>query len=144
MLWLCIICYSTVYEWLCLHCFTLLVGRQEGHSACKKLSGGVLAWLCVCIKVQICIWSSWCHCHFLSLAPINPGWFYLPSFTCLVPAHPGGPGQNPRGPKNGCAYVCVRTHVCMSICLSVCHKQPNRSSCKQHYTTRGGDSSFPL
>jgi len=23
---------------------TLLVGRQEGHSACKKLSGGVLAW----------------------------------------------------------------------------------------------------
>ena len=23
---------------------TLLVGRQEGHTACKKLSGGVLAW----------------------------------------------------------------------------------------------------
>jgi len=23
---------------------TLLVGRQEGHLACKKLSGGVLAW----------------------------------------------------------------------------------------------------
>jgi len=26
---------------------TLLVGRQEGHRACKKLSGGVLAWLSV-------------------------------------------------------------------------------------------------
>ena len=26
---------------------TLLVGRQEGHTACKKLSGGVLAWLSV-------------------------------------------------------------------------------------------------
>jgi len=26
---------------------TLLVGRQEGHPACKKLSGGVLAWLFV-------------------------------------------------------------------------------------------------
>ena len=25
---------------------TLLVGWQEGHLACKKLSGGVLAWLC--------------------------------------------------------------------------------------------------
>jgi len=25
-----------------------LVGRQEGHPACKKLSGGVLAWLSVC------------------------------------------------------------------------------------------------
>jgi len=24
---------------------TLLVGRQEGNPACKKLSGGVLAWL---------------------------------------------------------------------------------------------------
>jgi len=24
-----------------------LVGRQEGHPACKKLSGGVLAWLSV-------------------------------------------------------------------------------------------------
>jgi len=23
---------------------TLLVGRQEGHPACKKMSGGVLAW----------------------------------------------------------------------------------------------------
>jgi len=26
---------------------TLLVGRQEGHPACKKLRGGVLAWLFV-------------------------------------------------------------------------------------------------
>jgi len=27
----------------------LLVGQQEGHPACKKLSGGVLAWLSVWI-----------------------------------------------------------------------------------------------
>ena len=26
---------------------TLLVGRQEGHPACKKLSGVVLAWLSI-------------------------------------------------------------------------------------------------
>jgi len=26
---------------------TLLIGRQGGHPACKKLSGGVLAWLSV-------------------------------------------------------------------------------------------------
>jgi len=25
----------------------LLVGQQEGHLACKKLSGGMLAWLSV-------------------------------------------------------------------------------------------------
>ena len=28
----------------------LLVGRQEGHSACKKLSGEVLAWLSVTLE----------------------------------------------------------------------------------------------
>ena len=37
---------------------TLLVGRQEGHPACKKLSGGVLAWLSAWSEVQICIWPS--------------------------------------------------------------------------------------
>jgi len=32
---------------------TLLVGRQEGHPACKKLGGGgVLAWLSVWSEVQ--------------------------------------------------------------------------------------------
>ena len=33
----------------------LLVGRQEGHLASKKLSGEVLAWLSVWSKVQTCI-----------------------------------------------------------------------------------------
>ena len=37
---------------------TLLVGRQEGHPACKKLSSGVLAWLSVWSEVQTCIWPS--------------------------------------------------------------------------------------
>ena len=37
---------------------TLLAGRQEGHLACKKLSGGVLAWLSVLSEVQTCIWPS--------------------------------------------------------------------------------------
>jgi len=48
---------------VCLQCFdcafsalTLLVGRQEGHPACKKQSGGVLAWLSVWSEVQTCIW----------------------------------------------------------------------------------------
>jgi len=30
----------------------LLVGQQEGHPACKKLSGGVLVWLSVWSDVQ--------------------------------------------------------------------------------------------
>jgi len=33
----------------------LLVGRQEGHPAYEKLSGGVLAWLSVWIEMQTCI-----------------------------------------------------------------------------------------
>jgi len=37
---------------------TLLVGRQEEHLACKKLSGEVLAWLSVWSEVQTCIWPS--------------------------------------------------------------------------------------
>jgi len=37
---------------------TLLVGRQEGHPACKNLSGGVLAWLFVWSEVLTCIWPS--------------------------------------------------------------------------------------
>jgi len=31
---------------------TLLVGQQEGHPACKKLSSGVLAWLSAWSEVQ--------------------------------------------------------------------------------------------
>jgi len=38
---------------------TLLVGRQEEHLVCKKLSDEVLVWLCVWSEVQmICVWSS--------------------------------------------------------------------------------------
>ena len=37
---------------------TLLVGRQEGHPACKKLSDGVLVCLSVWSEVQTCIWPS--------------------------------------------------------------------------------------
>ena len=66
---------------------TLLVGRQEGHPACKKLSGGVLAWLSVCSEVQTCIWPSGFHCHSLSLASVKsrlvlPFWYRL---TRVVP-----------------------------------------------------------
>jgi len=54
---------------------TLLVGQQEGHTACKKLSGGVLAWLSVWIEVQTCF------------SKIQIG------FTFLVPTHPSSAGQ---------------------------------------------------
>jgi len=74
---------------------TLLVGRQDCHQSCKKLSGRVLTWLSVWGKVQVCIWPSWCHCHSLFLAPVNPDWFYQYGSTFLVPAYPGCPRKRP-------------------------------------------------
>jgi len=52
---------NKVYLHSLLHPFsalTLLVGRQEGHPARKKLSGEVLTWLSVWSKMQTCIWPS--------------------------------------------------------------------------------------
>jgi len=63
---------------------TLLVGCQEEHLACKKLTDDVLAWLSVCSKVQmICTWSNQCHCH-----PIISRFIKIQSgVTFLVPAY---------------------------------------------------------
>ena len=67
---------------------TLLVRRQEGYPACKRLSGGVLAWLSVWSEVQTCIWPSWCQCHSLSLASVKsrlvlPLWYCLQCFDAV-------------------------------------------------------------
>jgi len=45
---MCVIILFLIYKpVIAFSALTLLVGRQEGHPACKKLSGGVLAWLFV-------------------------------------------------------------------------------------------------
>jgi len=89
---------TTLHNLVIFSALTLLVGRQEGHPACKKVSGGVLAWLSVWSEVQTCICPSWCHCHSLSLASVKsrlvlPFWYWL---TWVV---------LDKGPLNGC--VCV-------------------------------------
>ena len=81
---------------------TLLVGRQEGHPACKKLSGGVLAWLSVWSEVQTCICPSWCQCYSLSLASVKsrlvlPFWYRLTRVVL------------DKGPLNGC--VCIHCQL---------------------------------
>ena len=78
---------------------TLLVGRQEGHLACKKLSGGVLVWLSVCSEVQTCIWPSWCHCHSLSFASVK-SWLVLPFWYRLTQVVPD------KWLLNRCVCVC--------------------------------------
>jgi len=78
---------------------TLLVGWQEGHPACKKQSGGVLAWLSV--------WNQGADLHMaqLMLLPLTVSCFSKIhiGFSFLVPAHPGSPGQ--RAVK--WVYVCM-------------------------------------
>ena len=51
------------------------LSSRKGIWPVKIVSGGMLAWLFVWGEVQICIWPSGCHCHSLSLAPVNPDWF---------------------------------------------------------------------
>ena len=79
---------------------TLLVGRQEGHPACKKLG----CWYGY-LRGARCIWPSWCHCHSLSLASVNSRLV----FTFLVPADPESPRR--RAVKR----------VCVCVCVSVCY-----------------------
>jgi len=52
---------------ICLSALTLLVLWQEGHLACRKLSGGLLADLHMAQLMPLP----------LSLAPVNLDWFYL-------------------------------------------------------------------
>ena len=79
--------------WRCLQCafsaLTLLVGRQKGHPACKKHSGGVLAWLS-CLERGA-------YLHMAQLMPlpltVSCSSKIQIGFTFLVPAFPGCPGK---------------------------------------------------
>jgi len=110
------------YNSVAFSALTLLVGRQEGHPACKKLSCGVLVWLSVWSEVQTCIWPSWCHCHSLSIASLKSR-LVLPfcyRLTWVVVD---------KGRLNVCVCVCVCVRVCWynSFCANE-HLSRNISS----------------
>ena len=116
---------STIHIVFCaFSALTLLVGPQEGHPACKKLSSGVLAWLSAWSEVQTCILPSRCHCHSLSLAPVKsrlvlPFWYWL---TWVVPD---------KGPLNGCVYVCIHILQCAFSALTLLvGRQEEHPACK--------------
>ena len=90
---------------------TLLVGRQEGHPACKKTErwgAGVV----ICLERGADL-----HMAQLMSLPLTVSCFsnIQIGFTFLAPAHPGSPGQ--RAVK----WVCVR--VCVS---SICRPTSGR------------------
>ena len=88
-----VLIYWMDYSFFCLHAFsalTLLVGHQEEHPACKKLS--VRCWhdyLSGARCKWFCIWSSCCHCH-----PVISCFIKIQiALTFLVLAYPGCPGK---------------------------------------------------
>ena len=110
-LWQCSYLFHWYFTEITFSALTLLVGQQEVHPVCKKLSGGVLAWLSVWSEVQTCIWPSWCHCHSLSLASVKsrlvlPFWYWLTQVVLE------------KGPLNVCVCVCLfATYSCgVAIC----------------------------
>jgi len=61
----------------------LLVGQQKEHPACTNWVLGCWRGCLFGAGCKFCIWPSWCHCHLLSRAPVNPDCCY-PSGTGLT------------------------------------------------------------
>jgi len=95
---------------------TLLVGQQEGHTACKKTEwwGAVVV---ICLER-----GAGLHMAQLMPLPLTVSCFSKIQirFTFLLPAYPGSPGQ--RAVKRACVCVCVRACVraCARACVCVC------------------------
>jgi len=86
---------------------TLLVEQQEGHLVCRKLSGGMLAWLCLGQGADL---------HMAQLMPLPltiscssksrlvlPSWFYLSGASSLGWSQT----ESKRAVKRLCVYVYV-------------------------------------
>jgi len=88
---------------VCVCALTLLVGRQEGHPACKKLEWWGTG-MVICLEQGADL-----HKAQLMPLPLTVSWFskIQIGFTFLVPAHPGSPGK--RAIKWAC--VCVLNFI---------------------------------
>ena len=96
----------TLYWLHCIDCTPSVLWRC--WLACKKTEWwdvGVVIW----DEMQTCIWPSRCHCHSLSLAPVNPDWIYLPGFYLSGTCSPGWSRTN-------CRRAVKRLYVCMYDC----------------------------
>jgi len=88
----------------------LLVGRQEGHPACKKLEWWGTG-MVICVERDADL-----HMAQLMPLPLTVSCFskIQIGFTFLVPAHPGSPGK--RAVKRLCVCVCnIGIYVCCCI-----------------------------
>ena len=80
---------------------TLLVGRQEGHPACKKPNGGCWRGYLSGTRCRL----AYCMTQLMPLPlTVSCSSKIQLGFTFLVPAHPGSPGQ--RAVKWVCVCMC--------------------------------------
>ena len=95
MLWNCILCVLVAPEFA-FSALTLLVGRQEGHPACKKLEWwGAGMFICLERGADL---------HMAQLMPLP---LTVSCFSFLVPAHPGSRGKGPLR-VCVCVFSCTR------------------------------------
>ena len=98
---------------------TLLVGRLEGHPACKKLSGGMLAWLSVWSEVQTCIKL---HMAQLMPLPLTVSCFSKIQIGFhLVLTHLGSPGKRVVKRVCVCAYGNPEYRFFFAVLISRLH-----------------------
>jgi len=107
---ICTWCIATAFSAL-----SLLVGRQEGHPACKKtewLGAGMV----ICLEQGADL-----HMAQLMPLPLTVSCFskIQTGFTFLVPAHLGSPG------KEAVKRVCVCVCVCIYMVLTIDTEQIN-------------------
>jgi len=95
---------------------TLLVGRQEGHLACKKIEWWG-AGMVICLELGADL-----HMAQLMPLPLIVSCFskIQIGFAFLVPAHPGSPGK--RAVKR----------VCLCVCMYLCHSSNVFISCEAY------------
>ena len=117
-------------HWPYLQCFDAVGWAQEGHPACKKLSGGVLLWLSVWSEVQLMPLPLTVFCF----SKIQVG------LTFLVPAHLGSPRK---GPLNGCVCVCI-VFVHFNICILLQHKFNQNKQDKNIYYVHKTNEKRPV
>jgi len=129
-----------VYVCFAFSALMLLVGRQEGHPACKKLE-----WWDV--GMVICLdWGADLHMAQLMPLPLTVSCFseIQIGFTFLIPAHLGSPGK---GLLNGCcccygmcleAWIdCLSSHEPTARCGKTVARHGHQSSPSCHLPRRG-------
>ena len=110
-------CFYVCLLFVCLQCFDQLVGRQEGHPACKKTEwwgAGVV----ICLER-----GADSHLAQLMPLPLTVSCFseIQTGSTFLVPAYLGSPRQ--RAVKRVCVCVCVCFYVCSNNLYSSTDRQ---------------------